>query len=282
MSGTPPTSTPPAPRLQLEPGSLYAAIAIALKRGVPIASMIDLGSADGLFSLTARMMAPLARTEILNIDAQTVYEPSLRRIQRALGGHYRICAVSDRAATVALTTASHPYWSSLRPPSDGYWRQHEGAAPETIAVPAYRLDDIVAEVKLPPPHLIKLDIQGSELAALAGAPRSLAAANLVVVETFVGEFPDIHRLLTEADFALFDLTLLNRGPDHSLSWFYPIYAHRRLNLVTARPLWSPEVAEQVIANQATRRAAQLRELDAILGPLETGRRSGTADDRGGG
>src|SRR5271170_3263208 len=235
--------SPPVPRLQLEPGSFYAAIAIALKRGVTIGSVIDLGSADGLFALTARKMAPLARATILNIDAQAVYEPSLQRIQRALGGHYRICAVSDRSATVELTTAVHPYFSSLRPPSDGYWQQAAGAARETVAIPARTLDDIVAETQLPPPHLVKLDIQGSELAALAGAPRTLGATNLVVVETLINEFPTIHRALADAGFDLFDLTSLQRGPDHSLSWFYPIYAHRRLNLAAPRPFWSPEAAQ---------------------------------------
>jgi len=259
---------PPSPRLQLEPGTFYASIAIALKRGVTIGSIIDLGSADGLFSLTVRKMAPLARAVILNIDAQTVYEPSLQRIQRALGGHYRICAVSDRTATVGLTTAAHPYFSSLRPPTDGYWRQVEGAARETITITAHRLDDIVADTHLPPPHLVKLDIQGSELAALAGAPRTLAETNLVVVETLINEFPTIHRALADAGFDLFDLTSLQRGPDHSLSWFYPIYAHRRLGLTAPRPFWPPEATQDVVANQALRRAAELRELDTLLGPLD--------------
>jgi len=264
-------SQPPPPRLQLEPGSFYAAIAIALKRGAPIGSIIDLGCADGLFALTARRMAPLARAEILNVDAQAIYEPSLRRIQAALGGHYRICAVSERAGTADLTTAAHPYWSSLRPPSDDYWRQIEGAARATVTIATRTLDDLVAETRLAPPHLLKLDVQGSELAALAGAPRTLADTNLVVIETFVDDFPGIHRLLVDAGFDLFDLTTLNRGPDHELSWFYPVYAHQRLQLVTKRPLWSPEAAAQVLAVQAQRRAAQLSELDALLGPLEARR-----------
>lgn len=268
MSQTPPPAAPPGPRLQIEPGTFYAAIAIALKRGVPIASIIDLGSADGLFSLTVRQMAPLARAEILNIDAQAIYEPSLQRIQRVHGGHYRICAVSDRATTVELTTATHPYWSSLRPPADGYWRQHGDATRGSVAVPAHRLDDIVAETRLPAPHLIKLDIQGSELAALAGAPRSLAATNLLVVESFVDAFPAIHRLLDDAGFDLFDLTSLNRGPDHGLSWFYPVYVSKRLELVGPRPLWSPDEAARVLAVQEAHRAAQLRELDARLKPVE--------------
>jgi FkbM family methyltransferase len=262
-------SPPDPPRLRFEIGGIFAAVAIALRRGAPIASIIDLGCADGLFALNARRMAPLAGAAILNIDAQAVYEPSLRRIQRAHGGHYRICAVCDRSGTTDLTTAAHPYWSSVLPPSDDYWRLIEGTARETVPVAARTLDEIVAETGLPPPHLLKLDIQGAERVALAAAPRTLAATNLVLVETFVHEFPDIHRLLVDSGFDLFDLTALQRGSDHGLSWFYPVYASRRLNLVAPRPIWLREATDQVLAVQAERRTAQLRELDELLAPYET-------------
>lgn len=261
----PPTS---APRLRLEPGSLYAALALALKQGVPIMSIIDLGCADGNFSVTARTMGPLAGAALLNIDAQALYEPSLRRIQRVLGGHYRICAAADHTGTTDLATASHPYWSSLRAPSEDYWHQLPDAYRETVPVPVRTLDEIVAEIRLPPPHLIKLDIQGAELAALAGATRTLGDSNLIVVETGVAEFAGVHRLVTDAGFELFDLTHLNRGPDHRLSWFYPIFAHKRFRLSAPGPLWAAEQSQAVIAHQDARRAEQLRELDAILGPLE--------------
>ena len=272
MAAPPPASPPGPPRLRFEVGGIFAALAIALRRGVAVASIIDLGCADGLFSVNARRMAPLAGAQILNIDAQAVYEASLQRIQRALGGHYRICAVSDRAATVELTTATHPYWSSLRPASDDYWRHVEGAARETVAVPSDTLDAIVAATGAPAPHLLKLDIQGSEHAALAAAPRTLAATNIVLVETFMHEFPGIHRLLDDAGFDLFDLTGLQRGPDHGLSWFYPVYTNRRLNLVAPRPSWSAGDAARVVAVQAERRSAHLSELDQMLAPFETANR----------
>ena len=273
-------SEPPtgAPRMRIEPGSFYAALALALKQGVPVASIIDLGCADGNFSVTARRMAPLAGATLMNIDAQAFYEPSLSRIQRVLGGHYRICAVADRRGTTTLTTGAHPYWSSLRTPSDDYWRQHQGAYRETVPVPVHTLDDIVRETSLPPPHLIKLDVQGAELAALAGAPRTLADTNFIIVETFVWDFGAIHRLITESGFALFDLTELNRGADHRLAWFYPIYVHQRFGMAAPGPLWAPEHSATVLANQAAHRANQLRELDEILGPLEAAHGATRSDE----
>src|SRR5258706_9984056 len=80
---------------RLEVGSYFAAIAIALKRGVPIGAIIDLGCADGHFSVMARSLAPLAGAQILNVHAQAVYEPALQRLLRALGGHYRLAAAAD-------------------------------------------------------------------------------------------------------------------------------------------------------------------------------------------
>jgi FkbM family methyltransferase len=261
-------------RHRLEVGSYFAAIAIALKRGVPIGSIIDLGCADGHFSVMARSLAPLAGAQILNVDAQAVYEPSLQRIQRALGGHYRIAAIADRPGTLTLTAGAHPYWSSLRPADDRYWAQHPGAVGAPVTVPAHRLDELVAELRLPGPHLLKLDVQGAEVAALAGAPRTLTDTNLVIVEVLLEDFAAIHRTLDTAGFELFDATELNRGGDHGLAWFYPVYSHRRLKLAGAGAFWSPDRLAEVIAVQERRRAAQLEELDAVLGPLEPRRPPG--------
>jgi FkbM family methyltransferase len=258
--------------LRLEVGGLHAAIALALKQGVPVASIIDLGCADGNFSVMLRRMGRLAGADLLNIDAQALYEPSLRRIQGALGGHYRICAVAEQAGTLDLTTGAHPYWSSLRAPGDAYWQQLHGAHGATVSVPAYPLDRIVAETGLAAPHLIKLDLQGGERAALAGAPRTLAATSIVVVETMIEDFGAIHRMLADAGFELFDLTTLQRGPDHSLAWFYPVYVHRRFGARAPRTYWPIESTAQVVATQEQRRNALLRELDELLAPLEAARR----------
>jgi len=78
---------------------LFAAIAIALKRGVPIGANIDLGCADGHFSVMARSLAPLAGAQILKRRRPGGLRAVAARIQRALGGHYRIAAVADRPGT---------------------------------------------------------------------------------------------------------------------------------------------------------------------------------------
>jgi FkbM family methyltransferase len=54
----------------------------------------------------------------------------------------------------------------------------EGATFYSQPVLTYRLDDLIAQAGLPPPHHIKLDVDGGELAVLRGAARTLDAASL--------------------------------------------------------------------------------------------------------
>lgn len=69
------------------------------------------------------------------------------------------------------------------------------------------LDEIVAANTLPPPDLLKLDIQGFELEVLKGAERALAAARHVLLETsfrpmYEGEplFAESYRYLVDRGF----------------------------------------------------------------------------------
>jgi len=60
----------------------------------------------------------------------------------------------------------------------------EGAAAYRQPTLAYRLDDLVEHLGLPAPTLAKIDVDGAEAAVLAGAPQTLARAELrsVLVE----------------------------------------------------------------------------------------------------
>ncbi len=49
-------------------------------------------------------------------------------------------------------------------------------------VATVRLDTLVARDKLPPPDLMKIDVQGAELEVLAGAGETLRAAAALIVE----------------------------------------------------------------------------------------------------
>jgi FkbM family methyltransferase len=109
----------------------------------------------------------------LNVDANAYYEDSLRAIQEVVGGHYRICAVTDHVGNVEITNSVHPYWSSLRPEDDPYWERVNKLSATKSIVPATTLDTLKKEVGLRPPFLLKPDVQGSEKSALQGAAELL-------------------------------------------------------------------------------------------------------------
>src|SRR5262249_33507543 len=83
--------------------------------GLRFGTVIDVGCADGnlFLELLTRGMVPGATS--LNIDANSLYEESLREIATVVGGQYWIGAVTDHEGEVELTTSVHPYWASLRP-----------------------------------------------------------------------------------------------------------------------------------------------------------------------
>jgi FkbM family methyltransferase len=128
-------------------------------------------------------------------------------------GDFRITAITDSVGEIELTESVHPYWSSIRPPGDSYWSRVNELIGTTVKVPATTLDALVKELALKPPFLLKLDVQGAEQSALAGAPSVLADTHTIIREADIDDFSDIHKVLTAAGFDLYDITHLERVAD---------------------------------------------------------------------
>ncbi|AQR60876.1 hypothetical protein BZG35_03820 [Brevundimonas sp. LM2] len=79
----------------------------------------------------------------------------------------------------------------------------EGEAQRSI--PITTLDDAVAAMGLQTPFLLKIDIDGQELRALAGASNVLLNCAVVIVEVPVYEFSQRLRVLEAAGFRLYDI-----------------------------------------------------------------------------
>ena len=241
------------------------------RKGLKYSTVFDIGSADGHF-FVEHYAYGLFRggAKPVNIDPNPVYEPTLRAIQEGLGGHYLLAATSDAAGEVVLTDSQHPYWSSLRPPDDSYWKRINKLSTESMTVPARRLDDIAEELQLQGPYLIKLDVQGAELATLRGAPKVLAETSVVICEADVEDFQAINSELVSAGFILFDITVLNYLADQSLGWFYPVYIHSRFKDLLETQIWRQESNQLAIQNQAERRRKVLLRVSDLLAKLKSG------------
>jgi FkbM family methyltransferase len=254
------------------PGGSFTSTLIGLfEKGARYSTVFDLGCADGQFFLEHAAIGALPEAVPVNIDPNPVYEPSLKAIKEAVGGHYLIAAVSDREGEVEMTTSVHPYWNSLCPQEHSYWDairhlHHDGQT--SVKVPAVTLDAVAKRLNLMPPFLIKLDVQGHEVNALRGARAVLEQTSVVICEAGLDEFAAINRTMLDAGFDLFDLTQMNWLNDRSLCWFYPVYLSRRLPDLRTPPDWQTMVGEQTVELQVQRRAAILRQNDLILQHLK--------------
>ena len=242
-------------------GTMTGALMILAEKGLRYGGAIDVGCADGHFNLLHWELGILRGATFLNVDARALYEDSLAEIRATLGGHYFICAAAERAGTIAMTQSAHPYWDSARPAGDPYWQRVSDLAGRTVDVPARTIDALVAETALPGPYLLKLDIQGSELAALRGAAKTLADTDTIVVEADVDDFTAIHDHVVGAGFDLFDVTNLGRGVDRTLGSFYPVYLNRRRRGLVDRRLWA-KADDAAIIRQMGERRAQVRRIIA--------------------
>jgi len=234
-------------------------------KGVRYGSVVDLGCADGHFVLTHGSC--LGGAVPLNIDANSIYEDSLKEIQEVLGGHYRICAVTDHQGEIEIIQSVHPYWSSLRPEGDIYWSRVNDLTAKKVKVPATTLDALVKELSLKPPFLLKLDVQGAEAAALSGARHFLEDCSVVVCEADIDDFNDINALLVGAGFFLYDLTALQRLSDGTLGWFYPVYVSERLSRLKPRAFWDSSVNAAAIDLQVKRRETILAQNKKMLNQM---------------
>jgi FkbM family methyltransferase len=242
--------------------SFGATIQRLFKKGVHYSTMIDVGCADGHFYLNLMKLFPGAVP--LNIDANRLYEDSLKAIKDVVGGNYRISAITDYVGEIEITESVHPYWSSIRPEGDPYWSKLNDLIKTKVKVPATTLDTLAKELALKPPFLLKLDVQGAEKAAFAGARDVLKNTNVVICEADIDDFHDINKILVDAGFGLYDITELSRIQDGTLGWFYPVYINRALDFVRPKAFWDTKLNDAAIGMQVERRKVIIKSNAEIL------------------
>jgi FkbM family methyltransferase len=159
-------------------GVIEPSVQEALRRHVkPGAVVFDVGANLGFFSiLSARLAGPGGRVE--------AFEPvpasaDAIRANAALNGLANVrvneAAVSDHGGAMKLWLA--PERSQAHLVDRGVRRDTDQA----ITVRLVALDDEIEEGRLPVPSVLKIDVEGSEIAVLAGLRRTLDAHDLVVI-----------------------------------------------------------------------------------------------------
>ncbi len=255
-----------------ESWTFFDTLKVLFGKGLRYSTVIDMGCADGHFFVEHYLQGLFPDSVPLNLDANKLYEPSLKSIEDVFGGAYRIAAVSDQPGELQITTSVHPYWNSVRPTNDLYWDRLNKLSTGFDFVPAVRLDDVVAELGLKPPYLIKLDVQGAEVQALRGAKKVLSETSVIICEADVMDFHDINAEITDAGFDLFDITTIARLRDQSLGWFYPVYLHKSFDKIRLRQFWNESENEGLIKAQVNRRNMLLARLAEVLPQIKASRK----------
>ncbi len=99
-------------------------------------------------------------------------------------------ALGDRSGTAILHVTDFADASSLLPLSPAGRAEFRVAPATAVTVPVARLDDLIAAGTVAAPDLIKLDVQGFELAVLRGGENALASARAVLCEVSTRAFYD--------------------------------------------------------------------------------------------
>jgi FkbM family methyltransferase len=152
-------------------------------RGIAPATLIDVGANVGQFSLLIRTLHPGARIyafEPLSRPAMKFENLFRGDTQTTL----RRCAIGPQTVDgTVMYVSREDDSSSLLPVSDEQVRFAAGA--ETVgteSVTVSRLDEILHASEIARPALLKLDVQGYELAALQGCGQLLDVVDFVYAE----------------------------------------------------------------------------------------------------
>jgi len=156
--------------------------------GTDYRTVIDVGAHHGQFALFAAKSFPRARIYCIE-----PYEPSRRRLARLSELVSRITvfpfAATRRAGPIPFHVSRMTDSSSVLPILTSYTAAFPGT--EEVSeevVQGLPLDEILRDVEIPGPVLLKIDVQGSETDVLAGAAQTLAAVEAIYVECSFVEF----------------------------------------------------------------------------------------------
>lgn len=207
---------PPPPRKPaIRPDSMRAGLERVKKNGVNPSALIDLGAAQGLWSLEAVNVWPQAKFVLFEpleerreeLQALTKTYPNFLPVHAAAGSEKGVTRfqVSDDL--------------------DGSGVYDSGADGGNREVQVTTIDDEIARLQLRPPYLLKFDTHGYELPILDGAKETLKQTDLIVMECYGFRIAQSSLLFSEMcahmeqlGFRLADVVDIMRRPGDDLFW----------------------------------------------------------------
>lgn len=172
----------------------------------------DIGASVGLISLAAAQIAAAGVVYAFEPDPETRERLAANGALNGLGNLWIVpWAVSDEAGELMLySDGAAGFAPSLAP------QTRQGAPTGQVMVRADSLDAALERGELPPPTVIKIDIEGAEILCLRGCRRLLAGAfgsppRLIAVELHPEFLPDFGSSAAEVCAAI-------EAAGYTLSW----------------------------------------------------------------
>jgi len=181
-----------------------------------IKTIIDIGANTGPFSLDVRMRFPLVQIyafEPLN-DCFSVLTSSMSNDSKFRAWNI---ALGEVGGEITMHRSSFHPSSSLLPMTALHKKIYPKSTEKlTEVVEIRRLDDVMRDIALEKPVLIKMDVQGFEDAVIRGGKDTIAQADILLIETSFVQlyesqpiFDDIYQLVCNLGF-----TYLGRSAEH--------------------------------------------------------------------
>ena len=177
-------------------------------RGFRPSRIIDCGAHRGTFALAAHACFPAAKVDM--VEPQPACRAELESLAATHGFTFHPYAVSDKAGSVPMistahaNTGAHLAWPNQQPIGDEIL--------ETVK--ATTLDALIVFEDQEAQSLLKLDLQGHEIFALAGAARTLRNIEVIITEVSFfrvaeeAKFSEIIAFFDANGFDLFDVASL--------------------------------------------------------------------------
>jgi FkbM family methyltransferase len=211
---------------QLPTGPAYPS-QCALLSGLDVPVIFDCGANEGNTVARYRRLFPTAQIDAFEPLPQCVADLQSRFAEDPLTRVHRY-AVTDHAGSVEFHSHSWATFSSTLTPADSLQRHSPDVPTDSvrIEVDSITVDDFCRDENIDHVSILKMDIQGGELAALHGSTGMLAATAIDLIYTEVsflrlyegqGYFEDVLAFLRGYGYALYGLFDLVRADGGFLS-----------------------------------------------------------------
>lgn len=191
----------------------YRMVSSLAKQNIVPRTVIDVGANAGQFAIASAKLFPDVAVHSFepNPDCAATLQRNVASLKNV---QVYPLALGDEKGEAAFHVNSHSHSSSILPLTGN----HREAFPQarevdTIRVTLSTLDQVFADVELPGPVLLKLDVQGYEARVLRGAANTLKRIDHVVLEA---SFKPMY----QGEMLFMDMALLMR--DYGFTFLRPV------------------------------------------------------------